>query len=144
MIIRDWDETYQDTPPWDIGRPQPAFEALVKDREIRPGRILDSGCGTGENALLLAQNGSMVTGIDLAGEAVAKARLKAKERHIAADFVQGNVLEIDRYFGPLLLRYGHRLRPVSCAVGRGSLCLCPPGMQSAPTGWKLFYDVLLR
>lgn len=100
MIIRDWDETYQDTPPWDIGRPQPAFEALVKDREIRPGRILDSGCGTGENALLLAQNGSMVTGIDLAGEAVAKARLKAKERHIAADFVQGNVLELDRYFGP--------------------------------------------
>ncbi|MGA9141688.1 MAG: class I SAM-dependent methyltransferase [Methanocella sp.] len=100
LIIRDWEEVYHDTPPWDIGRPQPAFEGLVKDREIKPGRILDSGCGTGENALLLAQNGSTVTGIDLAGEAIARAKTKAKERHIAADFVQGNVTGLDRYFSP--------------------------------------------
>lgn len=100
MIIHDWEEAYRDTPPWDVGRPQPAFEALVNDGEIGRGRILDLGCGTGENALLLAQNGCRVTGIDLAGEAIARARSKAKERHLTVDFVQGNVLELDRYFGP--------------------------------------------
>jgi len=25
-----WDEVYKGTPPWDVGHPQPVFEALVK------------------------------------------------------------------------------------------------------------------
>lgn len=99
MSLPDWDEAYRGTPPWDIGRPQPAFEALVRDGEIGPGRALDVGCGTGENALLLAQAGSAVTGIDLARDAVAAARAKAAARHVDAAFVVGNALALDRHFG---------------------------------------------
>jgi ubiquinone/menaquinone biosynthesis C-methylase UbiE len=99
MIIRDWEEAYRDSPPWDIGRPQPAFEALVTDGEIRPGRILDAGCGTGENALMMARAGSDVTGIDLAEDAIMIARKKAAERHIDASFIVGDVLRLDRHFG---------------------------------------------
>jgi len=43
-------------PPWDIGRPQPAFAALARTGAFR-GRILDVGCGTGEHAVLAAQLG---------------------------------------------------------------------------------------
>jgi 2-polyprenyl-3-methyl-5-hydroxy-6-metoxy-1,4-benzoquinol methylase len=99
MMFREWDEAYEGVPPWDIGRPQPAFEALVGDGEIRPGRVLDAGCGTGENALMLARAGCAVTGIDLARDAIGIARKKAAERHIHADFVAGNVLDLDQHFG---------------------------------------------
>jgi ubiquinone/menaquinone biosynthesis C-methylase UbiE len=98
MIISDWDEAYHNTPPWDTGRPQPAFVALADNGEIRPGRMLDVGCGTGENALLLARNGGRVTGIDLVPKAVELARSKAADRRLDADFIVGNVLELDRYF----------------------------------------------
>ncbi len=98
MTIYHWDEAYQGSPPWDIGYPQPAFSALVKDGEIKPGRALDVGCGTGENALLLAKSGSKVTGIDLAADAIKKAISKSAERNIDAEFIVGNVLELDKYF----------------------------------------------
>jgi ubiquinone/menaquinone biosynthesis C-methylase UbiE len=64
-----------------------------------PGRALDVGCGTGENALLLAEHGSTVTGIDLACDAIAAAKAKAAARHVDAEFVVGNALELDRHFG---------------------------------------------
>jgi predicted nucleotidyltransferase len=36
-----WDEVYKGTSPWDVGYPQPVFEALVKNGEITPGKVLD-------------------------------------------------------------------------------------------------------
>lgn len=99
MMFRDWDEAYREVPPWDVGRPQPAFEALVRDGEIRPGRVLDVGCGTGENALMLARNGCDVTGIDIVEHAIEIARSKSAKRHIEARFVVGNALDLDQRFG---------------------------------------------
>ena len=61
----DFDASYAGTPPWDIGRPQPAFLALAEAGTIR-GRVLDVGCGTGEHALMAASMGLEATGIDSA------------------------------------------------------------------------------
>ena len=49
----DFDAAYSGTPPWDIGRPQPAFLALAEAGALR-GRVLDVGCGTGEHTLMAA------------------------------------------------------------------------------------------
>ena len=38
----DFDALYAGTPPWDIGRPQPAFLALAEAGQVR-GRVLDVG-----------------------------------------------------------------------------------------------------
>jgi len=73
-------------PPWDIGRPQPAFLALADAGVIR-GRVLDVGCGTGEHVLLCADRGLDATGVDLAPMALAMAEAKADERHLAARFL---------------------------------------------------------
>src|ERR1039458_5240791 len=56
MRPEHFDASYAGTPPWDIGRPQPAFLALAEAGTIR-GRVLDVGCGTGEHALMAASMG---------------------------------------------------------------------------------------
>jgi hypothetical protein len=45
----DFDLLYEQRPPWEIGRPQPALLALAEAGAIH-GRVLDMGCGTGEHA----------------------------------------------------------------------------------------------
>lgn len=94
----DWNEVYKGTPAWDIGHPQPAFEVLVKDGEIKPGRALDIGCGRGDNAIMLAENGCDVTGIDLVGDAISDAKKKVAERHVKVNFLVGDVLKMDQLF----------------------------------------------
>jgi SAM-dependent methyltransferase len=89
----DFDQMYQATPPWETGRPQPAFLALAEAGAIR-GRVLDVGCGTGEHALLAAGLGLEATGIDLAEAAIERARQKAAQRGLEARFVVGNVLDL--------------------------------------------------
>jgi len=88
-----FDSAYRGTPPWDIGRPQPAFVRLEESGQII-GSVLDIGCGTGEHVLYLAARGHDATGVDSAPRAIKKARAKAKQRGIRADFVLGDALNL--------------------------------------------------
>jgi cyclopropane fatty-acyl-phospholipid synthase-like methyltransferase len=90
----DWDSVYvTGTPPWDIGRPQPAFARLA-EAGLLAGRVLDAGCGTGEHALLAAAHGADAVGVDLAASAIERARGKAADRGLAARFEVADVLEL--------------------------------------------------
>jgi len=73
------DDLYASRPPWDIGRPQPAFLVLAEAGAIR-GRVLDIGCGTGEHAIMAAGLGLDSTGVDLAANALRTAEEKARDR----------------------------------------------------------------
>jgi cyclopropane fatty-acyl-phospholipid synthase-like methyltransferase len=88
-----FNSAYEGTPPWDIGRPQKEFIQLAEDGEIS-GRVLDAGCGTGENALYLASMGFEVWGIDAAPSAIKKAKEKAKERGITVNFLVSDALKL--------------------------------------------------
>jgi SAM-dependent methyltransferase len=92
-----WDESYaRDAgPPWDIGRPQPAFVRLA-DRSLLRGQLLDAGCGTGEHTLLAAARGADALGIDISPLAIGRARAKAAERGVNARFEVGDVLRLER------------------------------------------------
>jgi SAM-dependent methyltransferase len=98
----DWDSAYvAGTPPWDIGRPQPAFARLAEDG-LLSGDVLDAGCGTGEHTLLAAAHGARAVGVDLAAPAIERARAKAAERGLAARFEVADALHLDA----LGLRFG--------------------------------------
>ena len=91
-----WDSVYAPDvapPPWDIGRPQPAFARLA-ERGLLSGRLLDSGCGTGENVLLAASHGAEATGVDISPHAIARAREKAAARGLAARFEVADALHL--------------------------------------------------
>jgi len=92
-----WDESYTGSSPapWDIGRPQPAFVRLAGEGLLR-GRLLDSGCGTGENTLMAAAKGADALGVDVAAPAIERARAKAAERGVSARFEVASVLDLGR------------------------------------------------
>ena len=58
--------------PWD-GHPLPtSLTNLIEgDRPPTPATALDIGCGTGDNAIYLAEHGWQVTGVDYVQKAVA-------------------------------------------------------------------------
>ena len=80
-------------PPWDIGRPQPAFLELA-EQGVLAGRVLDVGCGTGEHALMAAARGLDATGIDAVPRAITLAQRKARDRGLAARFLVWDALKL--------------------------------------------------
>jgi ubiquinone/menaquinone biosynthesis C-methylase UbiE len=93
---RDWDDAYSgdSAPPWDIGRPQPAFAALAAQGRFA-GAVVDVGCGTGEHTLLAASYGADALGVDVSRSAIEQARGKAQERNLDARFEVGDALALD-------------------------------------------------
>jgi len=98
MTGQPWDASYNradDPAPWDIGQPQPAIVRLAS-RDVFAGSVLDAGCGSGENTLLLASLGLPVLGVDVAETALSMARRKAAERRIEAEFATADAFHLDR------------------------------------------------
>jgi SAM-dependent methyltransferase len=92
-----WDQMYTGSAPapWDIGRPQPAFVRLADEGLLR-GRLLDAGCGTGENTLMAAARGADAVGVDVAATAIERARAKAAGRGVPARFEVADARELGR------------------------------------------------
>jgi cyclopropane fatty-acyl-phospholipid synthase-like methyltransferase len=143
-----FNQSYSGTPPWDIGRPQPVFVQLATAGEIR-GRVLDIGCGTGENALYLAGLGHDVWGIDFARAAIEQARSKSLQRGIRVNFRVVDALDlscvgqtfdtvIDSGFFHVLSdedrpRFAHSLATVLEPKGRYfMLCFCEQETREGP------------
>lgn len=72
-----------------------------------PARILDLGSGTGTLAVLMAQFGHEVTGVDLAPRMVERAARKARERAVQVRFVVGDAGQppVDGPFDVVLARH---------------------------------------
>ncbi|MBI5495825.1 MAG: class I SAM-dependent methyltransferase [Deltaproteobacteria bacterium] len=92
--MNPFDAMYDGTPPWDVGHPQPAFVELHARGGLR-GRVLDSGCGTGDLAIWLALQGMDVVGVDLSGRAIERARGKARAAAARVDLRQHDALRVD-------------------------------------------------
>lgn len=89
--------SYLHKPPWDTGISPPELLDFV--HEHPPGHALDIGCGTGTNAITLAEHGWQVIGIDFVPAAIRAARIKARKAGVVVDFRVGNVTRLDNLPG---------------------------------------------
>lgn len=80
-----------------LGDDEPAapsdFAAWFAGREPGAARVVDIGCGAGQDALWLAECGHRVLGLDYARKAVDRARDAALERAVDARFHQFNLYD---------------------------------------------------
>lgn len=73
-----------------------------------PARVADLGCGTGSLAVLIAEAGYAVSGIDLAAGMIERARAKAAAAAVAVDFEVGDASRppwADELFDVVLCRH---------------------------------------
>lgn len=97
----DWDQRYRSgNTPWDRGEPDSHLVRFLGELEISSGRALDLGCGTGTNAIWLAQQGLEVTGLDLSPLAIEKAKGRAERASVAVDFQVTDALTEELPPGP--------------------------------------------
>ena len=96
-----WEHRYQtgDT-PWDTRRPSAELAAVLESGLIQPCRALELGCGTGTNAIYLAQRGFSVTAIDLATAAIERAKRRAREQAVCVDFLVDDLCDLQSPLEP--------------------------------------------
>lgn len=93
MMKNNFEERYRagDT-PWDHGMPDFNLIDTVIKRNISKCKALDIGCGTGDNAIWLAQQGFIVTGCDISETAIIKAQKKALTANVDCSFIVADFL----------------------------------------------------
>ena len=74
------------TVPWDLGKPDLNLIHTVTSTPISPCKTLEIGCGTGDNAIWLAQQGFEVLAVDAVPIAIEQAREKAAKAGARCDF----------------------------------------------------------
>lgn len=97
----DWDSHYQSgEPPWETGQPSAELARVIAEEKIQPCRVIELGCGTGINALWLAQQGFDVTGVDSSRLAIEKARQRTAEAQVHVRLVVDDVLNLAQEYQP--------------------------------------------
>ena len=88
--------------PWNIVTPPTVLIELVESGKIPPCKTIDFGCGTGNYAVYLAEQGFEVTGVDISPAAVKIAQENAGKRGVTCDFITadvcGDLLEVSGTF----------------------------------------------
>lgn len=102
----EWEERYgQKKTPWDTGRPDSHLVRLVAAWPKTGGRVLEVGCGTGTNAVWLAQQGFQVTGLDFSSKAVELAKQRAEQNGAQCSFAADDFLSWQPEGGPFSLLF---------------------------------------
>ncbi|HLC52632.1 MAG TPA: class I SAM-dependent methyltransferase [Candidatus Nanoarchaeia archaeon] len=95
-VNRDWEEVYANkSTPWDVNQPEDELVNLVKSKLIQPCKVLELGCGHGNDSIFLAKNGFKVTAIDISKKAIAEAKRRAKIAGVKIRFLVEDASRLD-------------------------------------------------
>ncbi|MGY4859820.1 class I SAM-dependent methyltransferase [Cryobacterium sp. AP23] len=86
-----WDERYADRDRLWSGKPNAVL--LSETNGLRPGRVLDVGCGEGADALWLAEEGWDVTALDVSQVALDRAAREADQRGVEVRWLHAGLVE---------------------------------------------------
>jgi ubiquinone/menaquinone biosynthesis C-methylase UbiE len=145
-LFQHWDQRYQTgSTPWESGRPSRELMRIVREQPIAPGRVLEPGCGTGVNAVWLAEQGFQVTAVDCSALAIEQATERATKAGVTIRFEVRNVCDLTAPDGPYpfvfdrgcfhTVRRTEReryLRMLERVTGPGSLFLLLAGNANEP------------
>jgi methyl halide transferase len=147
LTVADWDTAYREgTPSWDAGRPHAELARVLDEYRLRPQTVLEIGCGTGADAIVLARRRFEVTAVDCSPIAIERARLRAEQADAVLRFVLEDIYAFGRTAGQFDFVYDaglyHAVRQVNLEryldmlwriTRPGSYYLCLAGAPSEPT-----------
>ncbi len=102
------------------------------------GRFLDVGCGSGQLALIAAKDGLAVTGVDIAGNLVERARTRAEAEGLKVRFEEADAEALpfeDASFDVVASLIGAMFAPRPDLVAGELLRVCGPGGTIAMANW---------
>lgn len=95
-LAEHWNSRYEaGTTPWDSGLASRELRLRIEEQKLAPCRVLELGCGSGTNAVFLAELGFDVTATDCSDVALAKGKTLAQQRGVRVNWICGDVCELD-------------------------------------------------
>lgn len=93
---RNWEERYQRAEtPWDSQLRSTELARVLSEHQLPSGAALELGCGSGTNAVFLAQRGFRVTAVDCSPTALSLAESKALAAGVTVRWVLADVLNYE-------------------------------------------------
>jgi SAM-dependent methyltransferase len=94
--LERWDSAYRsgNRPGWDVGRAASQLVEALETGLIRPCRVIELGCGLGNDARFLAAQGFDVTAVDIAPTAIARAEEMARKEGLNVRWLVADVLRM--------------------------------------------------
>jgi SAM-dependent methyltransferase len=116
-----------------------AAEHLVRAADVQPGHdVLDVATGSGNVALVAAQSGGNVTGLDITPELFEAARRRAAEAGVEIEWVEGDAEELpyeDNSFDRALSAFGTMFAPRQERAAAELVRVTKPGGVVAVAAW---------
>jgi SAM-dependent methyltransferase len=116
-----------------------ASEEVVRAADVGPGQdVLDVATGTGNAAILAAQRGAKVTGIDLTPELFDAARKRFGEAGLEVDLIEGDAEDLpfpDASFDRVLSVFGVMFVPRHDVGAAELVRVCRPGGIIGVAAW---------
>jgi methyl halide transferase len=96
-----WNDRYlQGNTPWETDHASTELQRVVREERIAPCRAIEFGCGSGGNAVWLAEQGFEVVGVDLSPTAIDRAGRRAAAAGTPVRFISADVLELPELGAP--------------------------------------------
>lgn len=85
--------------PWNLEEPAPPLVSFF-NQAIAPttGKIIVLGCGQGQDAVFLAQQGLTVTAVDFAPSAVQATKQLASEKRVSLTVIEQDIFTLNRQY----------------------------------------------
>jgi SAM-dependent methyltransferase len=125
-VRAQWDARYTERDQMWSGNPNGALVAEVAG--LKPGRVLDVGCGEGADAIWLARSGWEVTALEVSGVALARARTHAHDAGVTIRWVHAGLADAQlATFDLVSAQYPALLRTPDASAERAMLAAVAPG-----------------